>query len=344
MHHLTSATRFLTVLILLATVSCTGGMPDGDPGNTSINDGVGQDAGVPCVDLAGVVTTLTQGTYCVTGDVIIPTGVTLDIPAGTTFIVKGRYRFGRDVLVPDLEPPAIQGSGTIRAIGTAEQPIIFRGETAQTGWYGLTISHSHAPVHLEYVTISDTYKDDADRNSVVWRRGGALNSYVNNKGTILRHCTFTNNRSAGASGAVEIFAHGAWPDQGPVEVTDTRFEDNACECAIYSGSANDRCGGGALRLLRISGDGDLVKINGNLFKNNQARSSADGGVPAYGGAIAGAQSGVVLGANNVFENNTAATGDGAISCNAQPMLGSIIDEVDVSVTFTGNMPNNGCGK
>lgn len=335
-------TRLTAVVVLLTSISCTGIMQSGDGGSSSV-DGVDRDAG-GCVDLSGVVTTIAKGTYCVTGDVVIPTGVTLDIPAGTTFIVKGRYHFGRDALVPDLEPPSIEGSGTIRAIGTAEEPIIFRGETPTTGWYGLVISHSHAPVHLEYVTISDTYKDDQDRNSRIWRRGGALNSYVNNKGTILRHCTFTNNRSLGAAGAVEIFAHGYWPDQGAVEITDTRFEGNTSECAAYSGSLSDRCGGGGLRLVRINGDEDVVKVQNNIFRNNRALSGADGGIEAYGGALAGAQSGVILGAGNVFEGNTAATNDGAISCNAEPTLGSVVDAVDLSVTFTSNTPNNGCGK
>ena len=334
--------RIAAVLVSLATVSCTGIMSTPDGSGSSTVEVVEPDAG-RCIDLKGTVSTLAQGTYCVTGDVIIPTGVTLDIPAGTTFIVKGRYHFGRDMLVPDLEPPAIEGSGSIRAIGTAEAPIVFRGETPDTQWYGLVISHTHDPVHLEYVTISDTYKDDRNRDSVIWRRGGALNSYVNKKGTILRHCTFTNNRSWSAAGAVEIFSHGYWPDTGLVEITDSRFENNACECEAYSPNATDKCGGGALRLMRVNGDEDLVKISNNVFKNNKAMAG-DAGIPSFGGAISGARSGVILGAGNVFEGNSAASGDGAISCNNEPMLGSVVDEVNPAVVFTNNTPNNGCGK
>lgn len=333
--------RLAAVLVFFTTLSCTGSMSTPDGSGAASGEVIEPDAG-GCVDLQGTVSTIARGTYCVTGDVVIPTGVTLDIPAGTTFIVKGRYHFGRDMLVPDLEPPAIEGSGSIRAIGTAEEPIIFRGETPDTGWYGLVISHTHDPVHLEYVTISDTYKDDHNRDSVVWRRGGALNSYVNKKGTILRHCTFTNNRSWSASGAVEIFSHGYWPDTGPVEITDSRFENNSCECGIYSGTATDRCGGGALRLMRIAGDEDLVKLNNNVFKNNKAMSG-DAGIEAFGGAISGSASGVIIGAGNVFEGNSAASGDGAISCNHDAMLGSVIDAVDPSVVFSTNVPNNGCG-
>ena len=329
--------RFAALLLILFASSCIGIVQQPGPtGSTAVTEDAGG-----CSPLEGTVTTLTRGTYCVTGDVIIPTGVTLDIPAGSTFIVMGRYHFGRDPALADFEPPLITGSGSIRAVGTAAEPIIFRGESATTGWYGLTISHSHAPVQLEYVTISDTYKDDPDQNSRIWRRGGALNSYLNKKGTLIRHCTFTNNRAFSVGGAVEIYGHGQWPDEAPVEITDSRFEGNSCECGVYRPSNNDLCGGGALRLTQVSGNGDLVKIQNNVFRNNQARRTAD--VDAFGGAIGGAQSSITLGAGNVFEGNKA-TGDGAISCNHNPALGSIIDEVDPTATFTSNLPDNGCGK
>ena len=54
----------------------------------------------PCQDLKGVVTKIAKGVYCVTGDVIVPKGTLLDIPAGTELIVKGRFHFGRDPALP----------------------------------------------------------------------------------------------------------------------------------------------------------------------------------------------------------------------------------------------------
>ena len=330
--------RLLSLLALTA-LSCGSGV-------IGVTPDAGTEQVVPpppaCIDLSGTVTSLTKGTYCVVGDVIIPTGVTLDIPAGTTFIVKGRHHFGRDPALPDLQPPAIAGTGTIRAIGTAEQPIVFRGETPATKWYGITISHSHGPVELEWVTISDTYKDDTTVGMRIWRRGGALNSYMNPKGTILRHCTFTNNRSLTVAGAVDIVGHGVWPEQGPVEISDSRFEDNSCECAQYYPSSSDLCGGGALRLSQVSGDDELVIVRNNVFRRNAATGTAT--IDAFGGALSGAHSSFVLGVGNVFEGNTATTGDGAISCNHEPRMGTVIDAVDPTNVFTGNAPDNGCGK
>ncbi len=303
--------------------------------------GPGFDAG-PCTPLSGIVTSLARGTYCVTGDVIVPTGVTLDIPAGTTFIVMGRHHFGRDPSLRDGEPPAIPGSGSIHAIGTAAEPIIFRGATPSTGWFGIVVSHSHDTVHFEHVTIRDTYKDDRTPGIRIWRRGGGLGSYVNARGTIIRHCTFINNRTFSVAGALDINSHGQWPNAGPVEITDTLFEDNFCECGSYSFSSTDLCGGGAIRLSHIGGDANLVKLQRNVFRHNEARRT--GSIEAYGGAIGGFDCGVIIGPGNVFDGNAAGTGDGAISCTHQPTLGTIINAVDPSVVFTNNLPDNGCGR
>lgn len=329
------------------------GIARADSGSPVVDAGGGVDAGGPpvdarppvdagtCVPLQGTVTTIARGTYCVTGDVIIPTGVTLDIPAGTTFIVMGRHHFGRDPAIPDSEPPSIPGSGSIHAIGTAAEPIVFRGATPTTGWYGLVVSHSHDTVHLEYVTIRDTYKNDTNPSSRIWKRGGGLGSYVNAKGTILRHCTFINNRASSVAGALDINGHGQWPNAGPVEITDTLFENNYCECSTYSGSSIDLCGGGAIRFSHVGGDGNLVKIRNNVFRNNEARRT--GSIDAYGGAIGGFDDGIVIGPGNVLDSNHA-TGDGAISCNHQATVGTLISAVDPSVIFTHNTPDNGCGK
>lgn len=64
---------------------------------------------------------------------------------------------------------------------------------------------------------------------------------------------------------------------------------------------------------------------------------------AYGGAIGGFDSSIIIGPGNVFTDNRAGSGDGAISCTHRAAVGTIIDGVDPSVTFQGNSPDNGCG-
>lgn len=358
------------VLAFMALVTCAapqttdGGGSGGGAGGGGDRDG-GTDAGVAgggggamdagaggggasavdagaCTPLSGVVTSVAKGTYCVVGDVIIPEGVTLDVPAGTTFIVMGRFHIGRDVTIPDLEPPAIPGSGCLRAIGTAAEPIVFRGADANTGWYGIVIAHTHDVVHLEYVTIRDTLKDDTDPSVRVWRQGGGLNSYGNVKGTILRHCTFVNNVASSVAGALAINGHGVWPDDGPVEVTDSLFEGNRCDCVNYPEGVDDLCGGGAIHFFHVGGPASLVKLERNTFRNNEARKTTI--YDAYGGAFGGFDCSLVLGPGNAFIDNRATTGDGAISCAHHPQVGVVFDEIDPSNTFSGNVPDNGCGQ
>jgi len=342
-----AAMRPLSFFAALVTSSCLGTTEPFLHPNTDDHLDAGSglldvaDAG-PCTALSGTVTSITRGHYCVTGDVIIPTGATLEIPPGTVFTVMGRYHFGRDPSWVDAEPPAIQGSGSIHAIGTAAEPIIFRGVTPDVGWFGLVVSHSHDTVHLEYVTIRDTYKDDTNPSSRIWKRGGALGSYVNVRGTIIRHCSFLNNKARSVAGAIDLNSHGSWPNAGPVEITDSLFEDNRCECRVYSGSSVDLCGGGAIRFSHVGGDASLVKLERNVFRRNQALRLAN--IDAYGGAIGGFDDGIVIGPDNVFEKNHAATADGAISCNGQDRLGTLIKEVDPSVVFSDNTPDDGCGK
>jgi hypothetical protein len=328
-----------------AATGGSGGNPSGGTGGGSGGAGTGGGIAplppVPgdCVQLQGTLTTIESGTYCVVGDVIIPVGTVLQIPPATTFIFMGRYHFGRDPSLPDLENVA---SGSISAIGTAAAPIVFRGETETTGWFGITVSYATAPVHLEYVTIRDTYKDDTTTGSRIFRQGGGLSSYQNAAGTILRHCTFTNNRAMAIAGALYINGNGVWPDEGRVEITDSVFDYNSCECAWYDGSETDLCGGGAIQFVHVGGDAALVTIERNTFRFNQALKTGEW--DAYGGAIAGFDSGVILGPNNVFENNAAATRDGAIYCGVPQSPGLIIDSVDPSVVFENNTPDNGCGQ
>ena len=291
-----------------------------------------------CTELKGQVTQLAKGVYCVTGDVIVPAGATLDIPPGTEFIVKGRYHFGRDPALPD-GPDGI--SGGLRAVGTAAEPIVFRGETAETGWFGLAVSHSSEPVHLEYVVVRDTYKDDPSVVSRIWRRGGALSSYVNEKGTIIRHSSFIHNRAWMVGGALDINSHGTWPDLGPVEITDSLFEDNSCECGtlLGVGGSEDSCGGGAIRFVHVGGP--TVKIERNLFRNNHAYKTA--GYATFGGALGAFSTQIRIGPGNLFEGNSSGVIDGAISCGGQPSLGVNFTEVDPSNRFLHNAPDIGCG-
>jgi len=291
-----------------------------------------------CTPLQGTITTISKDTYCVQGDVIVAEGTRLIIPAGTTFIFQGKYHFGRDPSLPDA---VTSRSGTIWAIGTEEEPIIFRGKTPEIAWWGIIVSNQNDKVHFEHVTIRDAVKDDTNPNSRIWRRGGGLNSYNNKADTIIRHCKFINNRARSIGGALAINGNGYWPNAKKIEITNTLFDNNSCDCATYSGSTDDVCGGGAIRVSHVVGNEELVKIRNNDFRDNSAKKTT--GIDAYGGAIGGFSSSIIIGPGNAFISNSAHTLDGAISCAGHNETGLVIRSVDPSVTFTGNTPNNGCG-
>ncbi|MFI5299450.1 MAG: hypothetical protein ACHREM_15265 [Polyangiales bacterium] len=294
-----------------------------------------EDSPGACTNLSGSITSLAKGRYCVVGDVIVPAGTTLSVPAGTELIFMGRFHFGRD---PALADTVGATSGGLSAIGTAAEPIVFRGATTATAWFGIAVSYNPDPVQLEFVTIRDAYKDDHDPNSRIWRRGGGLSSYVNVAGTIIRHSQFINDRAWMVAGALDINSNGSWPSAGPVEISDTLFEDDDCECGVYVGSADDKCGGGAIRFSHVGGP---VTITNNVFRHDSALSTA--GIDAYGGGVGAFDSQLPLGVGNLFDSNSASAADGAISCAGHPALGVDFTSVDPSNVFTGNTPDIGCG-
>jgi hypothetical protein len=93
--------------------------------------------GDPVITLSGVLTTQTldaANPYLLVGQVFIPTGVTLTIPAGT--VIKGD-KASKAVLI-------VQPGGTLIAEGTANDPIVFTsnqavGERDRGDWGGVVV-------------------------------------------------------------------------------------------------------------------------------------------------------------------------------------------------------------
>jgi hypothetical protein len=301
-------------------------------------DPEGGNTGIPviCTDLKGEISEIGAGTYCVTGDVIIPNNTVLRIPAGTEFVFMSKHHFGKNPIIPD---DVYSGVG-LEAIGTAEQPIVFRGATPEIRWWGILIDKSSVAVRLEYVTIRDALKDDSSPISAQFTRGGGLGSVLNLKGTIIRNCKFIHNEASTVGGAIHIDGNGTWGDSvgcGLVEITNTLFKDNSCDCQyIDTPSSDDRCGGGAIRLTQLCPN---FKLEGNAFCGNRAQTGRSSG---RGGALsAWMASDLNVGKNNVFSGN-AANAEGAISCAGRG-LGTGFASVDPSNSFVDNKPDIGCG-
>ena len=126
---------------------------------------------------------------------------------------------------------------------------------------------------------------------------------------------FINNKSDYMGGALYL-------SNGTFNITNTTFENN---------SSNE---GGAI-ITNGGSTGNVVRLNGNIFKGNDAGETGNGGaVNAQGATV------VYVAGNNTFENNTAASG-GAI--NNYYNGARVIFEEGSTTNFINNTATTGNG-
>jgi hypothetical protein len=143
--------------------------------NTTINGPGGTDPGDEVVNLSGVYTdnlTLDADTdYVITGPVLMASGTTLSIPAGTTLRAQP---VGVNAYI------AIQQGAQINASGTAQNPIVLTSNASNPGagdWGGLVIC-GRAPINSTAVGSEDTATSEVGGLSY----GG--NVVADNSGTV----------------------------------------------------------------------------------------------------------------------------------------------------------------
>ena len=133
-----TAMAFAAIASVPALTSCSDDETEGDGGN----GGGGGSLPGATVMLQGTLakdSTLDAGNnYILSGSLIVPDGVTLTIPAGTT--IKANEGFGNYVLV--------ERGGKIMANGTADKPIVFtaNADNASAGYWGGLIINGRAPI------------------------------------------------------------------------------------------------------------------------------------------------------------------------------------------------------
>jgi len=99
------------------------------------------------------------GTWKVSGSLILPSGVGLELAPGTTL------QFPDDGL--------LLASGPLRFRGSGEQPVVLEGQPGRGGagtWYGVVVLESDRAHRWEHVVVRNT--KDMDRNS--WRLTGGV--------------------------------------------------------------------------------------------------------------------------------------------------------------------------
>jgi hypothetical protein len=168
-----------------------------------------------CTELSGAIaenTTLVAGCYEVTQDLTVNPGVTLTIDPGVTL------KFAEDVQM------TVGPGGSLRAIGTASNPIVLTGmQQARGYWGGLRFydfdsnDGSELNNQLDYVTIEYgggyldanllvAYSGGVAVNNCTIRNSGSYGFHIANDESIVS--AFANNTvTSNASGAGLVFAN-----------------------------------------------------------------------------------------------------------------------------------------
>jgi parallel beta-helix repeat protein len=211
-----------------------------------------------------------RGEILITGDIEIPSGVTLTVEPGTTvhFTAQRDDRSSggtEDLAIPERiyfpnDPPAIPANmiviivrGTLVASGTTDHPIIFTSDSATpslTDWQSIAIE-GDGKLTLEYATLEYNY----------W--GIQLNS--NQPDVIITHDTFRHIATCG-------ICTGSHPIETQVVIADDTFQDCHHEGVDGHGDQN--------LIVRhnlfldsvvgvVANDGSTILIEDNIFRNNR---------------------------------------------------------------------------
>jgi len=237
--------------------------------------------------------TAAQSPFLVTGDVVVPSGQTLNIEPGVELIFQGHYK--------------LVVNGNLQAIGTEDEMILFTTNNQSLGWGGLEVQ-SPTTITLTYCRIefgktTGEYPDmhggamrlmgsdvaathcifadneaTADDNGM----GGAIYA-INTSDTSFINCTFLRNHAYGEGGAVKFSADSNTLFDG------CEFLENDC---LY--------GGGAISGYGVFG----TTIKNSIFFQNYTMYSNGGALNTLGSGN------YIFFANCTFHDNTAVTGEG----------------------------------
>jgi len=237
-----------------------------------------------CGDVSGVWDT-SGSPYYITDSVCVPSGDSLRIGPGVEVIFQGHYKF------------CVDSAAVLKAIGTAEDSIVFTAEDTTEGYNGLRIykteictlaycsftygktSYRGGAVSARETEITITHclfrNNRAIDDSLYGANGGAL--YLRECYAYILRSTFENNEAIAYGGAIEVF-------YGVCYVYGSSFYNNK---STWSGSAiriytnessviienniffgNMGAGYGAVVSCSTSANQEVV-IKGNIFVNNK---------------------------------------------------------------------------
>jgi hypothetical protein len=181
------------------------------------------------------------GAWTVSGSLVLPEGVGLDLVAGTTL------RFG--------EGEMLLSSGPLRFRGSAADPVVLEGLPAEASagtWQGLVVLRSEAPHVWDHVVVRNTTGIDRDG----WRLTGGVS--IRASQARIENSSFSGNR---AEDAVNLIRSG-FEFRG-VSIRDAlsdAFDCDFCEGRVTGGRISDVGGDG------IDVSGSVVQVDGVAFE------------------------------------------------------------------------------
>jgi hypothetical protein len=245
-----------------------------------------------------------RGQLLITGDVLVPPGVTLTIEPGTTirFTAQSDDQHTKEELDPEDEStwPAtmisILVSGVLDARGTGDQPIVFTSDSESPGeldWQSIMVEGS-GTVRLDHVTLEHSFL------------GLELNAPSHQLS--VRRTTFRDITTCAICG------HGAPPNDEPLIISDNRFIRCGREAIdTYRGQRIVvRHNVFAENYVAIMSVGSSITVEGNLFINNiRGIGVVEGGTPeiigneftrSSGAAIFVTDASPTVANNNLYDN------------------------------------------
>lgn len=250
---------------------------------------------LPALALNGPVSgtwTMADPPAIIDGDISVPAGETLTIEAGVSVMFSG--------------PFSLTVAGTLTAMGTQAQPIVFtRAEATEAAkWRGIKFDSADDASILEYCVIEYTRKDGSYYADV---RGGGVT--ISACSPTIRYCTVRHNYACnanrnGAGGAIFV-------DDGSTSLIEHNHFAN-----------NESDSGGAINV----GADSRPTIRYNLIENNTAHSSG-------GGIYLAAWAEATIDSNIIRQNTAGYWGGGGITLWNNTCSGGDCTDVFNNVLF-----------
>jgi hypothetical protein len=237
-------------------------------------------------------TTAGDGIYRIVGDITIDPGVTLTIQPGVTVLFTNTGPDTFRILV----------NGTLNAIGTVTDSIIFRHEITGEKHYGIDFN-SPSSGTLEYCRIQDGMTDGSHPYPFDTHGGGIC---IYNADPTIRHCTIQNNSAPYGAGIFVEDASAPLIESNIIRNNEAGVLGGGIGCLgntnptirnniIYNNSSQNR--GGGISINNFS----TVHLANNTVNNN---SAVNGG----GGLVIVSQGNTITVVNSIFWNNNSTSG------------------------------------